>query len=67
MKKQDLNLDYYFNSKFIELYDKLNKDNDNNLVIGGTLSLLLHDIEINTKPNDVDLILYNPTKIKLNY
>lgn len=59
VNKSNFNYSYYFN-QFYDLYNVLNIND--NVVVGGTFSLLLHDLNLKDKPRDIDLIIYNPTK-----
>jgi len=42
------------------LYEKLNQ-NANNVLIGGSLALQLHGLNLDKKPEDIDLVIYKPT------
>lgn len=59
ISKQNFNYSTYFDS-ILDIYNVLNLND--NLVIGGTFSLILHDLKVNVEPGDIDLIIYNPTK-----
>lgn len=39
----------------------------NNLVLGGSNALMLHGLNLERSPEDVDIIMYNPTPKQLDY
>jgi len=45
----------------INIFKSLNNGN-NNVVIGGSLSLAIHGLNLHTIPKDVDMIIYSPSK-----
>tara|TARA_R110000772_G_C13310332_1_gene440569 strand:- start:6670 stop:7140 length:471 start_codon:yes stop_codon:yes gene_type:complete len=49
--------------QFNHILSKLN--NSKNLVIGGTHALYLHGINLGKDPDDLDIIIYKPTKEQL--
>jgi len=52
-------------NKIKYIYNLLNSNN--NVIIGGSYSLLLHGLITHEKPNDIDLIIYSPTHEQKKY
>lgn len=51
--------------KINKVLRKLKHLGNNNIVIGGTTALKLHGLILNKEPEDIDVIVYKPTKDQL--
>lgn len=52
---------------FYPIIDDLNKDNTNNIKLGGTLVLKLHGLNFSRKIGDLDIVVYNATQKQRDY
>jgi hypothetical protein len=52
---------------FYPIIGDLNKDNTNNIKLGGTLVLKLHGLNFSRKVGDLDIIIYNATPKQQDY
>lgn len=57
-------IDTYLDT-FFDILEVLEKDN--NVVLGGSMALQLHGINIGREPHDLDIILYKPTQDQIKY
>lgn len=56
-----------FEQVIIALLDKAEKRNPENIVIGGTVALAAHGLNLDRKPGDLDLVIYSPSEEQYKY
>lgn len=57
-------IDNYLNT-FSDILSELKKDD--NIVLGGSMAMILHGINIGRDPRDLDIVLYQPTSRQVDY